>query len=150
MTAAVPTAVTGDALLGQMRQIVGASHVLTDEQSTRRFRKGHRTGEGNVLAVVRPGSLLEHYKRFLAFRRQHPALTKGAIDFMESDGDTVAFTRREGNERIVCAFNLGAKPAEIDLGQGAMQPLPGHGFSGQAGTGPVRLGAYGAWFGRMD
>lgn len=62
MTAAVPTAVTGDALLGQMRQIVGASHVLTDEQSTRRFRKGHRTGEGNVLAVVRPGSLLEQWR----------------------------------------------------------------------------------------
>lgn len=62
MTAAVPTAVTGDALLGQMRQIVGASHVLTDEQSTRRFRKGHRAGEGNVLAVVRPGSLLEQWR----------------------------------------------------------------------------------------
>lgn len=62
MTAAVPTAVNGDALLGQMRQIVGASHVLTDEQSTRRFRKGHRTGEGNVLAVVRPGSLLEQWR----------------------------------------------------------------------------------------
>ena len=60
MTAAAP--ITRDALLGQMRQIVGASHVLTDEQSTRRFRKGHRTGEGNVLAVVRPGSLLEQWR----------------------------------------------------------------------------------------
>src|SRR5690606_9869047 len=62
MTAAVPTSVTRDTLLGPMRQIVGASHVLTDEQSTRRFRKGHRTGEGNVLAVVRPGSLLEQWR----------------------------------------------------------------------------------------
>lgn len=56
MTAAA--SITRDALLAQMRQIVGSSHVLTDEQATRRFRKGHRTGEGNVLAVVRPGSLL--------------------------------------------------------------------------------------------
>ena len=24
------------------------------------------------------------------------------------------------------------------------------GFSGQTGTGPVRLGGYGAWFGRID
>ncbi|NUS21148.1 MAG: alpha glucosidase [Mesorhizobium sp.] len=95
-------------------------------------------------------SLLEHYRRFLAFRRQHPALAKGDIDFIASDGDTVAFTRREGNERIVCAFNLGSKPAEINLGQGALQPLPGHGFSGQTGSGPVRLGGYGAWFGRID
>lgn len=61
MTAAVTTSVTRDALLAQMRQIVGTRHVLTDEQATRRFRKGHRTGEGNVLAVVRPGSLLEQW-----------------------------------------------------------------------------------------
>ena len=61
MTAAA--SLSRDALLAQMRQIVGASHVLTDEQSTRRFRKGHRTGEGNVLAVVRPGSLLEQIQR---------------------------------------------------------------------------------------
>lgn len=60
MTAAV--SITRDALLAQMRQIVGSSHVLTDEQATRRFRKGHRTGEGNVLAVVRPGSLLEQWR----------------------------------------------------------------------------------------
>ncbi|TIT77171.1 MAG: DUF3459 domain-containing protein [Mesorhizobium sp.] len=95
-------------------------------------------------------SLLEHYRRFLAFRRQHPALGKGDIDFIESDGDTVAFTRREGNERIACVFNLGSKPAEVDLVKGSLQPLPGHGFSGQAGTGLIRLGGYGAWFGRID
>lgn len=62
MTAAVTPAITRDALLTRMRQIVGSSHVLTDEQSTRRFRKGHRTGEGNVLAVVRPASLLEQWR----------------------------------------------------------------------------------------
>ncbi|WP_292584101.1 DUF3459 domain-containing protein, partial [Mesorhizobium sp.] len=97
-----------------------------------------------------PSSLLEHYRRFLAFRRQHPALAKGDIDFIESAGDTVAFTRREGNERVVCVFNLGSKPAEVDLGGGSLQPLPGHGFSSQAGAGSIRLGGYGAWFGRID
>ncbi|EJO95686.1 D-lactate dehydrogenase [Ectopseudomonas mendocina DLHK] len=62
MTAAVATTVSRDTLLAQMRQIVGDRHVLIDEQATRRFRKGHRTGEGNVLAVVRPGSLLEQWR----------------------------------------------------------------------------------------
>lgn len=94
-------------------------------------------------------SLLEHYRRFLGFRRQHPALAKGDIEFIESEDDTVAFTRREGNEQIVCVFNLGSSPAEVDLGQ-ALQPLAGHGFSGQSGTGSIRLGGYGAWFGRID
>ena len=95
-------------------------------------------------------SLLEHYRRFLTFRRAHPALAKGDITFIESQGDTVAFTRRAGNEQIVCVFNLGAKPTEIDLGDRSLHPLPGHGFSGQTSTGSIQLGGYGAWFGRID
>ncbi|RJG43160.1 alpha-glucosidase [Mesorhizobium sp. DCY119] len=95
-------------------------------------------------------SLLEHYRRFLDFRRMHPALTKGDISFLAADGDAVAFTRREGNEEIVCAFNLGSAPAVIDLGgNDTAQPLSGHGFSGNAGAGAIRLGAYEAWFGRL-
>ncbi len=35
---------------------------LPTTQATRRFRKGHRTGEGPVLAVVRPGTLLEQWE----------------------------------------------------------------------------------------
>ncbi|MER8414306.1 alpha-glucosidase [Mesorhizobium sp. M1342] len=95
-------------------------------------------------------SLLEHYRRFLSFRRAHPALAKGDINFIESEGDTVAFTRRAGNEQIVCIFNLGAGPAKVDLGGRSLQPLPGHGFSGQANSGSIELGGYGAWFGRLD
>ena len=95
-------------------------------------------------------SLLEHYRRFLTFRSAHPAFAKGDIEFLAGDDDTVVFTRREGNEQIVCAFNLGSKPAEVDLGGGhALQPLSGHGLSGQAAEGKVRLGGYGAWFGRI-
>ncbi|WP_442866033.1 beta-galactosidase BglA [Aminobacter sp. HY435] len=94
-------------------------------------------------------SLLEHYRRFLAFRRAHPALTKGDISFLKAEGDTVAFTRREGNEEIVCVFNLGGSPANVDLGGRGLQPLPGHGLDGNANAGAVRLGGYGAWFGRF-
>ncbi len=97
-----------------------------------------------------PASLLEHYRRFLAFRASHPALAKGDIEFLAGEGEAVAFTRREGNEQIVCAFNLGSRPAEIELGGGrALQPLAGHGLAGQAEGGKVRLGGYGAWFGRL-
>ena len=92
-------------------------------------------------------SLLEHYRRFLSFRRAHPALAKGDIAFLPSAGDTVAFTRREGNGEIVCVFNLGAQPAAVELG-GSATPLSGHGFSAKAEAGRVRLGAYDAWFGR--
>ncbi|WP_285276125.1 D-lactate dehydrogenase [Halopseudomonas bauzanensis] len=52
----------GAALLAQLQGVVGRAHVLTGDQATRRFRRGHRTGEGKVLAVVRPGSLLEQWR----------------------------------------------------------------------------------------
>ena len=51
-----------DALLGRLREIVGAAHVLTDGPAMRRYLKGHRTGEGPALAVVRPGSLIEQWR----------------------------------------------------------------------------------------
>jgi alpha-glucosidase len=95
-------------------------------------------------------SLLEHYRRFLAFRRFHPALAKGDIAFLPSGGDTVAFTRGEGNERLVCVFNLSSRAAEVDLDAGlTAQPLSGHGFAGEVESGRVKLDGYGAWFGRL-
>ena len=98
-----------------------------------------------------PNSLLEHYRRFLAFRAGHPALVKGDIEFLGVDGDAVAFARSEGNERIVCAFNLGSSAATLDLGADRQaQPLSGHGLSGEAEGGTVKLRAYGAWFGRLS
>ena len=102
-----------------------------------------------------PNSLLEHYRRFLAFRRGHPALAKGDIEFLGVEGDAIAFARSEGNERIVCAFNLGSTPAAIDLGGGkegrvpAGHGLSGHGLSGKAEGGMIKLQGYGAWFGRL-
>jgi alpha-glucosidase len=96
-------------------------------------------------------SLLEHYRRFLSFRRAHPALAKGDITFLAGEGDVVAFTRREGNEQIVCAFNLGSRPASVDLGaeKTAQSPLSGHGLSGTSEGRSIKLGSYGAWFGRF-
>src|SRR6056297_1159257 len=49
-------------LLEALRNAVGARHVLTDDKQTERFRKGYRSGEGEALAVVQPGSLTEQWK----------------------------------------------------------------------------------------
>ncbi|MEE7566790.1 D-lactate dehydrogenase, partial [Xanthomonas sp. Kuri4-3] len=53
---------TAEALLRQLRETVGNAHVLTGDKATRRFRKGYRFGEGQVLAVARPGTLLELWR----------------------------------------------------------------------------------------
>ncbi|HBK45886.1 MAG TPA: D-lactate dehydrogenase [Xanthomonadaceae bacterium] len=56
------SATASDDLLRQLRAVVGASHLLTGDKATRRFRKGYRFGDGKVLAVARPGTLLELWK----------------------------------------------------------------------------------------
>jgi D-lactate dehydrogenase len=55
----------GDAratLLASLGDIVGARHVLTSDAQTRRYRTGYRFGAGRVLAVVRPGTLVEQWR----------------------------------------------------------------------------------------
>lgn len=49
-------------LLNHLRAVVGKRHVLTGLRRTARFRKGFRSGEGEALAVVRPGTLLEQWR----------------------------------------------------------------------------------------
>ena len=49
-------------LLETLRKVVGTRHVLTGDGPTRRYRKGFRVGGGDVIAVVRPGTLLEQWR----------------------------------------------------------------------------------------
>jgi len=48
--------------LDTLRTVVGRRHLLTGDKATRRFRQGFRFGSGPVLAVVRPGSLVEQWR----------------------------------------------------------------------------------------
>ncbi|MDO5641759.1 MAG: D-lactate dehydrogenase [Paracoccus sp. (in: a-proteobacteria)] len=59
ITRATPSA---DALLDDLRAISGRDHVLSAPRATRRFTRGFRYGGGRVLAVVRPGSLVEMWR----------------------------------------------------------------------------------------
>jgi D-lactate dehydrogenase len=53
---------TADQLAATLRGIVGERHVLSGKADTRRFATGYRFGSGPVLAVVRPGSLVEQWR----------------------------------------------------------------------------------------
>jgi D-lactate dehydrogenase (quinone) len=48
--------------IDELRSIVGARNVLTKPASTFRYRTGFRFGNGLVLAVVRPGNLVEQWR----------------------------------------------------------------------------------------
>lgn len=52
---------TAKTLVTTLRGIVGASHALTGD-ATERYRRGWRSGEGEALAVVRPGTLIEMWR----------------------------------------------------------------------------------------
>lgn len=64
------------------------------------------------------GSVLEFYRALLAFRKRHPALAKGKITLLDSSGDILAFTREEGQDRLLCVFNMGDKAAEFAIPAG--------------------------------
>lgn len=49
-------------LVQALAAVVGTSHVLTRSENTRFYRTGFRTGTGESLAVVRPGSLVEMWR----------------------------------------------------------------------------------------
>ncbi|MEM9436009.1 MAG: D-lactate dehydrogenase [Pseudomonadota bacterium] len=53
---------TNDALIAEFRAICGKKHVLTNPKSMERYRKGFRSGEGDAIAVVTPGTLLEQWR----------------------------------------------------------------------------------------
>ncbi|CAN0625296.1 quinone-dependent D-lactate dehydrogenase [Burkholderia multivorans] len=57
-----PIAARQETFIHSLTEIVGHQDVLTTEQDTRRYRTGFRFGEGKVVAVVRPGTLLQQWK----------------------------------------------------------------------------------------
>ena len=51
--------ISDQALIRELKAIAGAGFVTIGRQAMRRFVRGYRHGEGEALAVVRPGSLVE-------------------------------------------------------------------------------------------
>lgn len=60
------TAPASQPLLAELKRIVGRNHLLTDPRDTERYRKGFRSGQGEALAVVFPGTLLEQWRTLQA------------------------------------------------------------------------------------
>jgi len=95
------------------------------------------------------GSVLEHYRRFLAFRREHPAFAKGEIDFVHIDAASLGLIRRHGNEILLCLFNLSEAPASVSQPSGRWEALEGHGFAAERSNDTINLPAWGAYFARL-
>lgn len=94
---------TNDALISDFRAIVGSRHVLTGARATERFRRGFRSGEGEALCVVQPGTLLEQWKvlqacvaadKIVIMQAANTGLTEGSTPSGRYDRDVVLINTR--------------------------------------------------------
>lgn len=79
-----------------------------------------------ALAVSRQladgGSTLSFARRFVLARKVSPALRLGEIEFFDTPGPILAFTRSHENERVLCVFNMSTGDASFrdpSVAQGA-------------------------------
>ena len=86
-----------------------------------------------------PHSILTLYRRLLAARRAHPALSIGDFALLDAEGDVLAYERRHGAERLIVALNLGGRPQRLQLPDWASDCRPL--LSTLAGAAPAGDGA---------
>ena len=86
-------------------------------------------------------SVLSHYRQTIAFRKQHPALLDGDMEFIGTNQDLLAFTRRKGDEMLLFVFNLTREVATFELPAGVKltERVRVPGLDGEAVGGSVRL-----------
>lgn len=85
-------------VLSELTQIVGQKYIITDPSKTLRYRRGYRSGYGEALAVVKPGSLVELWQvlkvlvahdKIIIMQAANTGLTEGSIPSGTYDRDAV-------------------------------------------------------------
>lgn len=96
-------------------------------------------------------SVLNHYRRLIAFRRAHPALREGSLSLLPAPEGVLAYTREHEHDRLLCVFNMSAAPKAFALPPAMrVTPVDGHGFAGTSAGENVDLPPGEAFFGRID
>src|SRR4029077_20399219 len=68
----------------------------------------------NVVAMCESrGSILNLYRRLIELRRNSPVLTHGAIAAVDVEGKILRYERRQGNDRLAIALNLGHEQTRV-------------------------------------
>ncbi|ACP26130.1 alpha-glucosidase [Sinorhizobium fredii NGR234] len=97
------------------------------------------------------GSVLEHYRGTLAFRRGHAALLDGDMAFLATNQDVLAFTRKKGSETLLFVFNLTGEPQAVQLAGDMVvaEVLPMPGFAPAFADNALALAGYDVFCGRL-
>ncbi len=59
--------------------------------------------------------LREYFKQCIALRHAHPALRRGEYITLYAQGDLYAFARRDENETLIIALNVGPQPVALNI-----------------------------------
>jgi alpha-glucosidase len=94
-----------------------------------------------------PDALLHAFRRFLGWRRQHPAMVCGDLRPLDLPEPLVGFIRQHGEDRVLALFNLSGEPAAVEIEEpGAIEPLARSGFMPELIGRSVVLNGHGAFF----
>ncbi len=119
-----------------------------------RFAPGRETA--NVAAQTgAPASLLSHYRKLIRARHASPALARGELSLLSSEGPLLAFVSTDGVERVLVVHNLGAEPVRNLLHVAAKGAAPlfattGASVTFRGGETVVELPAHGSAIYRLD
>ncbi|MEZ9524986.1 alpha-amylase family glycosyl hydrolase [Enterovibrio norvegicus] len=95
-------------------------------------------------------SMLAHYRTFLRWRKQHPALVHGDISDVKANDQGLQFVRTDtqstNNARVLVVLNLSDAPMTVSLPKGTWRALDGHGFTFDLGNEKVSVPPYQAAF----
>jgi alpha-glucosidase len=95
-----------------------------------------------------PSSALHGFRRLLAWRREHPLLITGDIEFLAATDSVLAFRRFDTTDSMLVAFNLSHAPATLSLpGLNIGRLLGGHGLpEGSIASATLSLPGHGVAF----
>ena len=97
-----------------------------------------------------PDSVLNAYRKFIAWRKHHPSLIYGAMEVLEIPPPCFAFVRTLEHQKMLLVFNLSNEQADWRL-HGRWQKAEGHGLkSAQEIDGQLRFTGLDVYFGYQE
>jgi alpha-glucosidase len=100
-------------------------------------------------------SPLNFARRFIAWRRRQPQLTRGDIAFFDAPEPVLALRRElspnpDGTPAMLAAFNLSNQAVEFEWPEAAhATDVAGHGLPASRTGARLALPPYGAWYGAV-
>lgn len=70
-----------------------------------------------------PDSILNSVKQLIAWRKSQPALVNGKMKLLNTEGDVLAFVRRNREQTLLCVHNVGSQNISFMLDRPTMDAI---------------------------